>query len=56
MHEFEFWDTGMFKVITVEREYGAGGSLVAAELARHKGMAIFGQTAHLRDRETGGGR
>ena len=41
MHEFEFWDTGMFKVITVEREYGAGGSLVAAELARHKGWQFL---------------
>ena len=31
----------MFKVITVEREYGAGGSLVAAELAKHKGWQLI---------------
>lgn len=31
----------MFKVITVEREYGAGGSLVAAELAKHKGWQLL---------------
>ena len=29
----------MFRIITVEREYGAGGSLVAAELARRQGLA-----------------
>jgi len=33
----------MFKVITVEREYGAGGSLVAAELAHRKGWQLFDQ-------------
>jgi cytidylate kinase len=33
----------MFKIITVEREYGAGGSLVAAELARHKGWQLLDQ-------------
>jgi len=33
----------MFKVIAVEREYGAGGSLVAAELARRKGWQLFDQ-------------
>ena len=33
----------MFRVITVEREYGAGGSLVAAELARHKGWQLLDQ-------------
>lgn len=31
----------MFKVITVEREYGAGGSLVAAELAKRKGWQLL---------------
>ena len=31
----------MFKIITVEREYGAGGSLVAAELARRKGWELL---------------
>jgi len=31
----------VFKVITVEREYGAGGSLVAAELAKHKGWQLI---------------
>jgi cytidylate kinase len=30
----------MFKIITVEREYGAGGSMVAAELARRKGWQL----------------
>jgi cytidylate kinase len=33
----------MFKIITVEREYGAGGSLVAAELARRKGWQLLDQ-------------
>lgn len=33
----------MFRIITVEREYGAGGSLVAAELARRKGWQLFDQ-------------
>src|SRR5580704_8459275 len=33
----------MFRIITVEREYGAGGSLVAAELAHRKGWQLFDQ-------------
>ena len=33
----------MYKIITVEREYGAGGSLVAAELARRKGWQLLDQ-------------
>ena len=33
----------MFRVITIEREYGAGGSLVAAELARRKGWQLLDQ-------------
>jgi len=33
----------MFRIITVEREYGAGGSLVAAALARHKGWQLLDQ-------------
>lgn len=33
----------MFKIITVEREYGAGGSMVAAELARRKGWQLVDQ-------------
>jgi cytidylate kinase len=33
----------MFRIITVEREYGAGGSLVAAELARQKGWQLLDQ-------------
>ena len=33
----------MFKIITVEREYGSGGSLVAAELARRKGWELVDQ-------------
>ena len=33
----------MFKIITVEREYGSGGSLVAAELARRKGWQLEDQ-------------
>ena len=33
----------MFRIITVEREYGAGGSLVAAELARRKGWELLDQ-------------
>lgn len=33
----------MFKIITVEREYGAGGSLVAAELAHRKGWQLLDQ-------------
>ncbi|HTV64749.1 MAG TPA: cytidylate kinase-like family protein, partial [Bryocella sp.] len=32
-----------FRVITIEREYGAGGSLVAAELARRKGWQLLDQ-------------
>ena len=34
---------GTFKIITIEREYGAGGSLVAAELARRKGWQLLDQ-------------
>jgi cytidylate kinase len=33
----------MFRIITVEREYGAGGSLVAADLARRKGWQLLDQ-------------
>jgi cytidylate kinase len=33
----------LFRIITVEREYGAGGSLVAAELARRKGWQLLDQ-------------
>jgi cytidylate kinase len=33
----------VFRIITVEREYGAGGSLVAAELARRKGWQLLDQ-------------
>ena len=33
----------MFRIITVEREYGAGGSMVAAELARRKGWELVDQ-------------
>ena len=33
----------MFKIITVEREYGAGGSMVAAELARRKSWQLVDQ-------------
>jgi cytidylate kinase len=33
----------MFRIVTVEREYGAGGSLVAAELARRKGWELLDQ-------------
>src|SRR3974377_373573 len=33
----------MFKIITVEREYGAGGSIVAAALARRKGWQLLDQ-------------
>jgi hypothetical protein len=33
----------VFRVITVEREYGAGGSMVAAELARRKGWQLLDQ-------------
>lgn len=33
----------MFRIITVEREYGAGGSLVAAELARRMGWQLLDQ-------------
>ena len=33
----------MFRIITVEREYGSGGSLVAAELARRKGWELLDQ-------------
>ncbi|HZP22220.1 MAG TPA: cytidylate kinase-like family protein [Terriglobales bacterium] len=31
----------MFRIVTIEREYGAGGSIVAAELARHKGWQLL---------------
>jgi cytidylate kinase len=31
----------MFRIITVEREYGAGGSQVAAELAKRKGWQLL---------------
>jgi cytidylate kinase len=31
----------MIKIISVEREYGAGGSIVAAELARRKGWDLL---------------
>lgn len=33
----------MFKIIALEREYGAGGSLVARELARRKGWRLLDQ-------------
>jgi cytidylate kinase len=33
----------VFRIITVEREYGAGGSLVAAELARRRGWELLDQ-------------
>jgi cytidylate kinase len=33
----------MFRIITVEREYGAGGSMVAAELACRKGWQLLDQ-------------
>jgi len=33
----------MFRIVTIEREYGAGGSIVAAELARHKGWQLLDQ-------------
>jgi len=33
----------LFRIITVEREYGAGGSLVAAELARRRGWQLLDQ-------------
>jgi cytidylate kinase len=33
----------VFKIITVEREYGAGGSMVAAQLARRKGWQLLDQ-------------
>lgn len=33
----------MFRIITVEREYGAGGNLVAAELARLRGWQLLDQ-------------
>ncbi len=33
----------MFRIIAVEREYGAGGSLVAAELAHRKGWQLLDQ-------------
>ncbi len=33
----------MFNVITIEREYGAGGSVVAAELARHFSWQLLDQ-------------
>src|SRR5208283_591594 len=37
------WRIEMFRIITIEREYGAGGSLVAAELARRKGWQLLDQ-------------
>ncbi len=37
----QMWEAGMFRIITVEREYGAGGSLVAAELAKRKGWQLL---------------
>lgn len=39
----------MFNVITIEREYGAGGSVVAEQLARHFGWKLLDQelTAHI---------
>ena len=37
------WRWGVFRIITVEREYGAGGSIVAAELARRKGWQLLDQ-------------
>ena len=33
----------MYKVITIEREYGAGGSVVAERLARHFGWRLLDQ-------------
>ena len=33
----------MFRIIALEREYGAGGSLVARELARRKGWQLLDQ-------------
>jgi cytidylate kinase len=33
----------VFRIITVEREYGAGGSLVAAELAHRRGWLLLDQ-------------
>jgi cytidylate kinase len=33
----------MFNVITIEREYGAGGSIVAEQLARHFGWKLLDQ-------------
>lgn len=33
----------MFNVITIEREYGAGGSVVAEQLARHFGWKLLDQ-------------
>ncbi len=33
----------MFKIITIEREYGAGGSIVAQQLARHFGWKLLDQ-------------
>src|ERR1017187_7372626 len=37
------WGEQMFRIITVEREYGAGGAMVAAELARRKGWQLVDQ-------------
>jgi len=39
----ERWRWEVFRIITVEREYGAGGSIVAAELARRKGWQLLDQ-------------
>jgi cytidylate kinase len=36
-------EVGVFRIITVEREYGAGGSMVAAELAKRKGWQLLDQ-------------
>ena len=33
----------MFNIITIEREYGAGGSIVAEQLARHFGWKLLDQ-------------
>jgi cytidylate kinase len=37
------WGVSVYRIITIEREYGAGGSLVAAELARRKGWQLLDQ-------------
>jgi cytidylate kinase len=36
-------ESAVFRIITVEREYGAGGSLVAAELAHRTGWQLLDQ-------------